>query len=125
MLTNVLNVKLQCSTVYYSKSVFSSTFRFYRYVLEPEPQFTEAGDMTAGPYARFTGLPESSILTLNYHAPENWLVEVVKSVYDLDNIKLDLVETGVHRYVDYVRFEQFIICLIILRLYKVKVIIVT
>lgn len=70
--------------------------RFYRYVLEPEPQFTEAGDMTAGPYARFTGLPESSILTLNYHAPENWLVEVVKSVYDLDNIKLDLVETGVH-----------------------------
>lgn len=82
----------------YSKSYLLPSFRFYRYVLEPEPQFTEAGDMTAGPYARFTGLPESSILTLNYHAPENWLVEVVKSVYDLDNIKLDSVESGVHRY---------------------------
>ncbi|KAK7083347.1 UDP-glucose:glycoprotein glucosyltransferase 1, partial [Halocaridina rubra] len=69
---------------------------FYRYILEPKPLFTDAGDMTAGPYARFVGLPESPILTLNYHAPENWLVEVVESVYDLDNIKLESVESGVH-----------------------------
>ncbi|XP_042221378.1 UDP-glucose:glycoprotein glucosyltransferase 1-like isoform X2 [Homarus americanus] len=69
---------------------------FYRYVLEPEPQFSEGGELTAGPHARFTGLPESPILTLNYHAPENWLVEVVQSIYDLDNIKLESVEGGVH-----------------------------
>ncbi|XP_071549472.1 UDP-glucose:glycoprotein glucosyltransferase 1 isoform X4 [Panulirus ornatus] len=69
---------------------------FYRYVLEPEPQFTDAGELAAGPHARFTGLPESPILTMNYHAPENWLVEVVQSLYDLDNIKLELVESGVH-----------------------------
>lgn len=69
---------------------------FYRYVLEPEPQFSDAGELTAGPHARFTGLPESAILTLNYHAPENWLVEVIHSIYDLDNIKLESVEAGVH-----------------------------
>lgn len=69
---------------------------FYRYVLEPEPQFMDSGEMTAGPHARFTGLPESPILTQNYHPPENWLVEVVESIYDLDNIKLESVESGVH-----------------------------
>ena len=30
-----------------------------------------------------------------YHVPDNWLVEPVKSVYDLDNIKLENIETGV------------------------------
>lgn len=69
---------------------------FYRYVVEPEPQFTENGELSAGPHARFNGLPESPILTLNYHAPENWLVEVVDSLHDLDNIKLETVESGVH-----------------------------
>ena len=54
--------------------------------------------MSAGPYARFAGLPESSILTLGYDAPENWLTEVVRSPYDLDNIKLDDTEAGVHRW---------------------------
>lgn len=66
-------------------------------MLEPEPQFTDVGELAAGPHARFTGLPESPILTMNYHAPENWLVEVVQSLYDLDNIKMELVESGVHR----------------------------
>ncbi|KAK4305525.1 hypothetical protein Pmani_022586 [Petrolisthes manimaculis] len=69
---------------------------FYQYVVEPGPQFTEGGELSAGPHARFTGLPESPILTLNYHAPENWLVEVVHSIHDLDNIKLEAVESGVH-----------------------------
>ncbi|XP_045583681.2 UDP-glucose:glycoprotein glucosyltransferase 1 isoform X2 [Procambarus clarkii] len=69
---------------------------FYRYVLEPEPQFLDTGELSPGPHARFIGLPESPILTLNYHAPENWLVEVIHSIYDLDNIKLESVEAGVH-----------------------------
>lgn len=69
---------------------------FYRFVLEPEPLFTEGGELAPGPHARFTGIPESPILTQNYHPPENWLVEVVESIHDLDNIKLESVESGVH-----------------------------
>ncbi|GAB1859552.1 UDP-glucose:glycoprotein glucosyltransferase [Camponotus japonicus] len=68
---------------------------FYRFVLEPELQFTTEGDIS-GSIAKFTKLPTSSLLTQYIHAPENWLVEVVRSVYDLDNIKLDNVAIGVH-----------------------------
>ncbi|XP_045120712.1 UDP-glucose:glycoprotein glucosyltransferase 1-like isoform X4 [Portunus trituberculatus] len=69
---------------------------FYRFVLEPEPLFTDGGELAPGPHARFTSIPESPILTQNYHPPENWLVEVVESLHDLDNIKLESVESGVH-----------------------------
>ncbi|XP_047366597.1 UDP-glucose:glycoprotein glucosyltransferase isoform X4 [Vespa velutina] len=68
---------------------------FYRFVLDPEPQFTTDGNFN-GAIAKFTKLPTSSLLTQYIHAPENWLVEVVRSVYDLDNIKLDNVAIGVH-----------------------------
>ncbi|XP_011860081.1 PREDICTED: UDP-glucose:glycoprotein glucosyltransferase isoform X1 [Vollenhovia emeryi] len=68
---------------------------FYRFVLDPELQFTTEGDIS-GSIAKFTKLPTSSLLTQYIHAPENWLVEVVRSVYDLDNIKLDNVAMGVH-----------------------------
>ena len=68
---------------------------FYRFVLEPELQFSPDGQL-AGAVTKFTKLPTSSLLTQYIHAPENWLVEVVKSVYDLDNIKLDNVAMGVH-----------------------------
>ncbi|KAL7645301.1 UNVERIFIED_CONTAM: hypothetical protein RMT77_003687 [Armadillidium vulgare] len=69
---------------------------FYRFVLQAEPLFNGNGELEPGPLARFTGLPETTILTQNYHVPENWLVEVVKSIHDLDNIKLEQVESGVH-----------------------------
>lgn len=75
-------------------------FSFYRFVLEPEIQFTTDGDII-GAIAKFTKLPASSLLTQNIHAPENWLVEVVRSIYDLDNIKLDNVAIGVHRYTSF------------------------
>ena len=69
---------------------------FYRVVLEAAPKFTDDnGDQLPGPYALFSWLPTSPILTQNLHVPENWLVEVVKSKYDLDNIKLEQVETAV------------------------------
>ncbi|XP_014296354.1 UDP-glucose:glycoprotein glucosyltransferase [Microplitis demolitor] len=68
---------------------------FYRFVFEPELQFNADGQLM-GAQARFTKLPTSSLLTQYMHTPENWLVEVVKSVYDLDNIKLDNVAMGVH-----------------------------
>ncbi|XP_053979752.1 UDP-glucose:glycoprotein glucosyltransferase isoform X1 [Hylaeus volcanicus] len=68
---------------------------FYRFVFEPQLQFTADGYVN-GAMAKFTKLPTSSLLTQYIHAPENWLVEVVRSVYDLDNIKLDNVAMGVH-----------------------------
>ncbi|XP_076640007.1 UDP-glucose-glycoprotein glucosyltransferase [Colletes latitarsis] len=68
---------------------------FYRFVFEPQLQFSADGHIN-GAMAKFTKLPTSSLLTQYIHAPENWLVEVVRSVYDLDNIKLDNVAMGVH-----------------------------
>ncbi|KAE8746395.1 hypothetical protein FOCC_FOCC006890 [Frankliniella occidentalis] len=69
---------------------------FYRFVLEPELQFTPEGQLTAGPIARFTNLPEAPLLTQNLQVPENWLVESVASPYDLDNIRLEDVVGNVH-----------------------------
>ena len=69
---------------------------YYRLVLEAAPQFSPSGELQ-GPTARFTGLPGGPILTQHYHVPDNWMVEAVVSPYDLDNIKLDDVENGVHR----------------------------
>lgn len=70
---------------------------FYRFVLDAEIQFNEDGSQSVGPMARFNNMPASPLLTQNYHVPENWLVEVVRSVYDLDNIRLENVESNVHR----------------------------
>ncbi|CAG2068356.1 unnamed protein product, partial [Timema podura] len=70
---------------------------FYRFVLEPELQFVGEGHHSHGPVARFTNMPESILFTQNMHVPENWLVESVRSLYDLDNIRLEDVDSGVHR----------------------------
>lgn len=70
---------------------------FFRFVLEPELQFTAEGQITPGPIARFTNLPEAPLLTQNLQVPENWLVESVTSPYDLDNIRLEDVVGNVHR----------------------------
>lgn len=70
---------------------------FYRYVLEPEVQFNADGRLTAGPIARFSNMPSAPLLTQNMHVPDNWLVESVASPYDLDNIRLEEVESVVHR----------------------------
>ncbi|XP_039301350.1 UDP-glucose:glycoprotein glucosyltransferase 1-like [Nilaparvata lugens] len=69
---------------------------FYRYVLEPEVQFTADGHLASGPYAKFTNMPGAPLLTQNMHVPENWLVESIVSPYDLDNIRLEEVESAVH-----------------------------
>ena len=72
-------------------------FSFYRYVLNSELQFSKDGGSVVNNVARFSHLPQTPILTQNLHAPENWLVEVVKSVFDLDNIQLEKVNTGITR----------------------------
>lgn len=69
--------------------------QYYRYVLDPELTFKSDGTLTSGPSAQFSDLPNKSILTLGMNAPEGWMVEVVKSKYDLDNILLEEVSSGV------------------------------
>lgn len=69
---------------------------FYRYVLEPELQFTSSGALSGGALAKFSRLPHAPLLSMELRTPSNWLVECVKSVYDLDNIRLADVDTVVH-----------------------------
>lgn len=45
--------------------------------------------MPQSPAATFRSLPPRQILTLNFDAPEMWLVEPVVADYDLDNLKLE------------------------------------
>ena len=45
--------------------------------------------MPQPPTATFKSLPPRQILTLNFDAPEMWLVEPVVAEHDLDNLKLE------------------------------------
>ena len=69
-------------------------FRFYRYVLEPSLQFNEDGQLASGPNAIFKDIPETPLLTMNLDIPQAWMVEAVKSPYDLDNIYLKEVRSA-------------------------------
>lgn len=68
---------------------------FFRFVLEPELYFV-SNKLGQGPMARFSTLPTTSLLTLGMVTPENWMVEVIRSPYDLDNIHLEQVENGIY-----------------------------
>merc|ERR1711962_1167639 len=68
---------------------------FFKQVLEPGLVFDDEGKLSPGPKALFQNVPEEPILTLNMHTPDNWLVEPMKSIYDLDNIKLANIEGAV------------------------------
>ncbi|XP_050308475.1 UDP-glucose:glycoprotein glucosyltransferase isoform X2 [Anthonomus grandis grandis] len=96
----VLHEVLNCNIRVFLNSVEKNSDMpvksFYRFVLEPELQFSDEGKLLPGPIAKFNNMPTSPLLTQNYHVPENWLVEVVRSVYDLDNIRLENVESNVH-----------------------------
>jgi UDP-glucose:glycoprotein glucosyltransferase len=65
--------------------------RFYRYVLDPELTFDGNGNLEPGPYGLFTDLPQSPLLTMAMDTPLGWMVEAVRSPYDLDNIFLEEV----------------------------------
>lgn len=95
LLRNVVNCDLKLFLCAIDKHSDMPLKNFYRYVVEPELQFNE-GKLTEGPVAKFIGLPSESLLTQNLNIPENWLVEVVRSVYDLDNIKLSDINGPVH-----------------------------
>ncbi len=59
---------------------------FYRYVLEEEVRFGEGG--LEKPMAYFYNMPQTPVLTMNVLPPESWMIESVRSPYDLDNIFL-------------------------------------
>lgn len=61
---------------------------FYRFVIESEPTFRNGPEKPPVMRTVFRNLPSSSLLTLNMATPENWLVESVRTPYDLDNIHL-------------------------------------
>ena len=56
--------------------------------------------LSAGPGARFHGMPQKPLLTLGMDPPESWLVEAVNSPYDLDNIYLEEVCMKCHLFLD-------------------------
>jgi len=61
---------------------------FYRFAIESEPVYRNGPDRPPVMKIAFHNLPMSSLLTLNMATPENWLVESVRTPYDLDNIHL-------------------------------------
>lgn len=71
---------------------------FYRLVVEPDLLFGPDGRQLAGPSAKFGILPMGALLTQGLQVPDNWLAESVWSPYDLDNIRLQEVDSpdGVH-----------------------------
>ncbi|XP_059082867.1 UDP-glucose:glycoprotein glucosyltransferase 1-like [Tigriopus californicus] len=95
-LKDVLNTKITVFLNCVEKHSEMPQKSYFRMVLEPEVQFGAEGKLLAGPMARFSNLPEEPVLTMHYHIPDNWLIEPVKSVYDMDNIKLANAEGNIH-----------------------------
>ncbi|CAO1435852.1 unnamed protein product [Diamesa tonsa] len=96
LLRQVVNCNLKIFLCAVDKHSDMPVKNFYRYVIEAEPQFSADGKMNPGPIAKFSGLPANPLLTQNLAVPENWMVNVVRSVYDLDNIKLSDIGGPVH-----------------------------
>ncbi|KAF2402544.1 hypothetical protein EJ06DRAFT_574492 [Trichodelitschia bisporula] len=67
--------------------------RFYRYVLESKPSFTNDGSLQKLG-ARFSSVPKKALLTAGMDVPASWLVAPKESVHDLDNIKLSTLSAG-------------------------------
>ncbi|KAL7734467.1 hypothetical protein ACLKA6_010792 [Drosophila palustris] len=96
LLRQTLNCQLQLFLTPVAQHSDMPVKNFYRYVVEPEVQFETSGIRAEGPLAKFSGLPANPLLTQQLQVPENWLVEAVHAVYDLDNIKLRDIGGPVH-----------------------------
>ncbi|XP_076013398.1 UDP-glucose:glycoprotein glucosyltransferase 1 [Genypterus blacodes] len=92
VLKQLVNVNLRVFMNCQSKLSDMPLKSFYRYVLEPEVVFQVDGSFSPGPLARFLDMPQSPLFTLNLNTPESWMVESVRTRYDLDNIYLEEVE---------------------------------
>ncbi|XP_066542592.1 UDP-glucose:glycoprotein glucosyltransferase 2-like [Hoplias malabaricus] len=91
VLGQVVNMRVQVFMNCRAKLSEMPLKSFYRFVLEAEVSFLGNDTMSPGPVARFTEIPESPLLTLNMITPESWMVQAVRSSYDLDNIHLQEV----------------------------------
>ncbi|XP_029827316.3 UDP-glucose:glycoprotein glucosyltransferase 1 isoform X1 [Ixodes scapularis] len=96
VLQNVINANVKIFFNCVDKHSDMPLKSYYRFVLESEPSFGLDGQFGQGPYAKFVNMPQSPLLTLGMATPENWLVEAVRSPYDLDNIHMEQVESRVH-----------------------------
>ncbi|XP_060034152.1 UDP-glucose:glycoprotein glucosyltransferase 1 [Erinaceus europaeus] len=92
VLTQLINMNLRVFMNCQSKLSDMPLKSFYRYVLEPEISFTSENSFAKGPIAKFLDMPQSPLFTLNLNTPESWMVESVRTPYDLDNIYLEEVD---------------------------------
>lgn len=53
-----------------------------------------AGQVPSPPGAVFKSLPPRQTLTLNFDAPEMWLVEPTVAQHDLDNLRLEQLDAS-------------------------------
>lgn len=88
VLQQVINAKIKVFFNCVDKHSEMPQKSYFRMVLEPELQFNQYGQLSAGPQARFNDLPKKPVFTMHHHIPDNWLIEPIKSIYDLDNIKV-------------------------------------
>ncbi|KAJ8252912.1 hypothetical protein GJAV_G00206940 [Gymnothorax javanicus] len=95
VLSRVVNMNLRVFMNCRAKLSETPLKSFYRFVLESDVAFLGNGTLSRGPMAHFPDVPESPLLTLNMITPENWMVEAVRSSYDLDNIHLKEVSGSV------------------------------
>ncbi|XP_075873860.1 UDP-glucose:glycoprotein glucosyltransferase 1 isoform X2 [Nelusetta ayraudi] len=92
VLKKLVNVNLRVFMNCQSKLSEMPLKSFYRHVLEPEVSFQADGSFSPGPMATFLDMPQSPLFTLNLNTPESWMVESVRTRYDLDNIYMQEVE---------------------------------
>uniref|UniRef100_A0A8C5VAZ0 UDP-glucose glycoprotein glucosyltransferase 1 n=1 Tax=Microcebus murinus TaxID=30608 RepID=A0A8C5VAZ0_MICMU len=92
VLTQLINMNLRVFMNCQSKLSDMPLKSFYRYVLEPEISFTSDSSFAKGPIAKFLDMPQSPLFTLNLNTPESWMVESVRTPYDLDNVYLEEVD---------------------------------
>ncbi|XP_061827435.1 UDP-glucose:glycoprotein glucosyltransferase 2 isoform X3 [Nerophis lumbriciformis] len=95
VLSQVVNLKLRLFMNCRAKLSEMPLKSFYSFVLESDVTFLANDTVSAGPVARFIELPESPLLTLNMITPEGWMVQALRSPYDLDNIHLQEVSGAV------------------------------
>ncbi|XP_069829133.1 UDP-glucose:glycoprotein glucosyltransferase 1 isoform X2 [Dendropsophus ebraccatus] len=93
VLNQILNMNLRVFMNCQSKLSEMPLKSFYRYVLEPEIVFTSDHKLSPGPIAKFLDMPQSPLFTLNLNTPDSWMVESVRTPYDLDNIYLEEVDS--------------------------------
>ncbi|KYO40412.1 UDP-glucose:glycoprotein glucosyltransferase 1 isoform C [Alligator mississippiensis] len=92
VLNQLINMNLRVFMNCQSKLSDMPLKSFYRYVLEPEISFTADDNFAPGPIAKFLDMPQSPLFTLNLNTPESWMVESVRTPYDIDNIYLEEVD---------------------------------